>query len=72
VKVAVGLLVLAALGALIMLSVIGMAAAIGVLVSVGAIMAMIVLGNLLGGRTTPDSPPYRADDSSPRPHQESE
>jgi len=72
VKVVVALLVLVALGALIMLSVIGMAAAAGALVSVGAIIAMIALGNLLGGRTTPDRPPYPADGSSARPDQERE
>ena len=71
-KVVVALLVLVALGALIMLSVIGMAAAAGVLVTVGGMLAMIVLGNLLGGRTTPDRPPYRADGSSAGPHQERE
>jgi hypothetical protein len=43
-----------------------------VLVTVGGMLAMIVLGNLLGGRTTPDRPPYRADGSSAGPHQERE
>ncbi|MGA2036149.1 MAG: hypothetical protein ABSH04_00990 [Acidimicrobiales bacterium] len=57
-KAAGWLLGLVAFGGLIVLSVAGMTAAIGVLVTATAIVGMIVLGNLLGGRTTPDHPPY--------------
>jgi len=58
VKAAGWLLGLVAFGGLIVLSVAGMTAAIGVLVTATAIVGMIALGNLLGGRTTPDHPPH--------------
>jgi len=52
------LLGLVAFGGLIVLSVAGLTAAIGILVTAAALVGMIALGNLLGGRTTPNRPPY--------------
>ena len=63
-KVVGWVLGLCALGGLIVLSVAGVTAAIGVLVTAVAIFAMIVLGGLMGGRNTPDRPPYRPHDRS--------
>ena len=58
VKAAGWLLGLAVFGGLIVMSIAGVTAAIGVLVTAAAIVGMIALGNLLGGRTTPDRRPY--------------
>jgi len=55
---------LVVLGGLIVLSVAGMTAAVGVLVTVVAIVGMLALGNLLGGRTTPELRPYQVDRNS--------
>jgi predicted lipid-binding transport protein (Tim44 family) len=55
---------LVVLGGLIVLSVAGMTAAVGVLVTVVAIVGMLALGNLLGGRTTPERRPYQVDRNS--------
>ncbi len=52
---------LAAFGGLIVLSVAGVTAALAILVTGGAIVGMIAIGNLLGGRTTPNRPPHRPD-----------
>jgi drug/metabolite transporter (DMT)-like permease len=60
-KVAAGLLGLVAVGGLIVMAVAGMTAALGVLVTAVAIVGMIALGNLLGGRTTPDRPPFSSE-----------
>lgn len=56
------LLGLLGFGGLIVLSVAGVKAAIAILVTSGTIVGMIALGNLLGGRTTPDRAPYHGDD----------
>jgi small neutral amino acid transporter SnatA (MarC family) len=49
---------LAAFGGLIVLAVAGVSGATAVLVTGGAVVAMIGLGNLVGGRRTPDRAPY--------------
>ncbi|MGH9028172.1 MAG: hypothetical protein ACRDV4_00930 [Acidimicrobiales bacterium] len=53
------LLGLVGFGGLIVLAVAGLSAATAVLVTAFAIVAMIALGGLLGGRTTPNRAPYR-------------
>lgn len=50
---------LAAFGGLIVLSIAGVSSATAVLFTAVAIVAMIALGNILGGRTTPNRPPER-------------
>jgi len=47
-----------ALGALVVLAVAGVSGATAVLVTGAAMLAMIVLGNILGARRTPDRAPY--------------
>jgi hypothetical protein len=56
--VAAVVLGLAAFGGLIVLAVAGVTGATAVLVTGGAVVAMIGLGNLVGGRRTPDRAPY--------------
>jgi small neutral amino acid transporter SnatA (MarC family) len=56
--VAAVVLGLAAFGGLIVLAVAGVSGATAVLVTGGAVVAMIGLGNLVGGRRTPDRAPY--------------
>ncbi|MHB8328630.1 MAG: hypothetical protein ACYDD6_03215 [Acidimicrobiales bacterium] len=48
---------LALVGGLIVLSVAGATAALAVLLTGAAVVGMIALGNILGGRTTPNRPP---------------
>jgi hypothetical protein len=48
---------LAIFGGLIVMAVAGFTAATAILVTTGAIIAMIVLGNIMGGRTTPNKVP---------------
>lgn len=60
-----------ALGGLIVLAIAGVTAAIGVLVTAAAIVGMIALGNMLGGRTTPDREPYEVGSGTESPHTES-
>lgn len=55
------LLGLATFGGLIVLSVAGVNAALAILITGSAIVGMIAMGNLLGGRTTPNRPPHRPD-----------
>lgn len=57
-KVAAWAIGVAAFGGLIVLSIAGVTGAIGILVTAAAIVGMIALGNLLGGRTTPNRAPY--------------
>ena len=52
---------LAAFAGLLVLAVAGVSGATAVLVTGGAVVAMIGLGNLVGGRHTPDRAPYGAD-----------
>lgn len=52
---------LVAFGGLIVLSVAGVTAALAILVTAGAIVGMIAMGNLIGGRTTPNRPPHGDD-----------
>jgi predicted lipid-binding transport protein (Tim44 family) len=61
VKVVGWLLGIVAFGGLIVMSIAGATAAVGVLVTAIAIVAMIALGNLLGGRTTANRQPYQGD-----------
>jgi hypothetical protein len=63
VRAAAVVLGLAAFGGLIVLAVAGVAGATAVLVTGGAVVAMIGLGNLVGGRRTPDRPPYGAENA---------
>jgi hypothetical protein len=58
--VAAALFGLALFGGLIVLAVAGVSAATAVLVTAGAVVAMIGLGNAVGGRHTPSRSPYRA------------
>jgi hypothetical protein len=48
---------LAIFGGLIVMAVAGFTAATAILVTTGAIIAMIGLGNIVGGRTTPNRVP---------------
>jgi hypothetical protein len=57
VKAAAVVLGLAALGALIVLAVAGVTGATAILGTGVAIVAMIALGNIIGGRTTPNRAP---------------
>jgi hypothetical protein len=56
-KTAAWLLGLAGFGGLVVLAVAGVSAATAVLVTAGAVVAMLWLGNLVGGRRTPNRPP---------------
>jgi hypothetical protein len=58
VRVAAVVLGLATFGGLVVLAVAGVSGATAVLVTGGAVVAMIGLGNLVGGRRTPDRAPY--------------
>jgi hypothetical protein len=49
---------LAGVGGLVVLAVAGVSGATAVLVTAVAIVAMIALGNILGGRTTPNRAPH--------------
>ena len=59
-RLAAVVLGIAAFGALIVLAVAGVSGATAVLVTAGAVVAMIGLGNAVGGRHTPDRAPYDA------------
>jgi len=62
------LLGIALFGGLIVLAVAGVTGATAILVTAVAIVGMIALGNLLGGRTTPNRAPYgTGDPDAPRP-----
>jgi len=58
VRLAAVVLGIAALGALIVLAVAGVSGATAVLITAGAVVAMIGLGNAVGGRHTPNRAPY--------------
>jgi hypothetical protein len=58
VRVAAVLLGLALFGGLIVLAVAGVSGATAVLITGGAVVAMIGLGNAVGGRHTPNRAPY--------------
>jgi sugar phosphate permease len=58
VRVAAVFLGLALFGGLIVLAVAGVTGATAILVTAGAVVAMIGLGNAVGGRHTPDRSPY--------------
>jgi hypothetical protein len=58
VKVLAWLIGFVALGGLIVLAVAGLSGATAILVTAVAIVAMIGLGNALGGRHTPNRTPY--------------
>jgi hypothetical protein len=60
VRVAAALFGLALFGGLIVLAIAGVSAATAVLVTAGAVVAMIGLGNAVGGRHTPSRSPYPA------------
>jgi len=57
-RVAAALLGIALFAGLIVLAVAGVSAATAVLVTAGAVVAMIGLGNAVGGRQTPNRAPY--------------
>lgn len=57
-RVAAVILGLALFGGLIVMAVAGVTAATAVLVTAGAVVAMIGLGNAVGGRHTPNRSPY--------------
>jgi small neutral amino acid transporter SnatA (MarC family) len=57
-KVAAVVLGLATFGGLVVLAVAGVSGATAVLITGGAVVAMIGLGNLVGGRRTPDRSPF--------------
>jgi len=57
-RVAAVFLGLAAFAGLIVLAVAGVSGATAVLVTAGAVVGMVALGNLVGGRHTPDRAPY--------------
>ena len=74
-KVAAWVLGLCAFGGLIVLAVAGVSAATAVLVTGAAVVAMIGLGNMVGGRKTPDRAPYGFEEDAgagPAPHAEGE
>jgi hypothetical protein len=56
--VAAVILSLAAFAGLIVLAVAGVSGATAVLVTAGAVVGMVALGNLVGGRHTPNRAPY--------------
>jgi hypothetical protein len=58
VRVAAVILGLALFGGLVVLAVAGVTAATAVLVTAAAVVAMIGLGNAVGGRSTPNRAPY--------------
>jgi len=59
VRIAAGIFGLALFGGLIVLAVAGVTGATAILVTAGAVVAMIGLGNAVGGRHTPNRAPYR-------------
>jgi drug/metabolite transporter (DMT)-like permease len=62
VKVAAVILGLGAFGGLIVLAVAGVSGATAILVTAAAVVGMIALGNLVGGRHTPNRTPYQPED----------
>ena len=56
-RVAAWLLGLATVAGLVVLAVAGLSAATGILLTAVAVLAMIALGNLIGGRSTPERAP---------------
>jgi len=66
VKVAGWLIGAAAFGGLVVLAIAGVTGAIAILVTAVAIVGMIAMGNLLGGRTTPNRAPYEGDPDTER------
>ena len=69
-RVAAVLLGLALFAGLVVLAVAGVSAATAVLVTAGAVVAMIGLGNAVGGRHTPNRSPYRPGTPTDRPGDE--
>jgi hypothetical protein len=68
VRIAAVVLGLAAFGGLVVLAVAGVSGASAVLITGAAVVAMIGLGNAVGGRHTPNRAPYGAgpdDDAGP-------
>ena len=65
-RVAAVLLGIALFGGLIVLAVAGVSAATAVLVTAGAVVAMIGLGNAVGGRQTPNRAPYGSEPDETR------
>jgi hypothetical protein len=61
---------LALFGGTIVLAVAGLTAATAILVTAAAIVVMIGLGNLVGGRTTPNRAPYGAGDPPASEHED--
>jgi hypothetical protein len=59
VRIAAVLLGLVLFGGLIVLAVAGVTGATAILVTAGAVVAMIGLGNAVGGRHTPNRAPYQ-------------
>ncbi len=66
-KAAAVVLGVALFGGLIVLAVAGVTGATAILVTAVAIVGMIALGNLLGGRTTPNRAPYGTGDPDAPP-----
>jgi hypothetical protein len=64
-RVAAVVLGLAGFGGLIVLAVAGVSGATAVLVTGAAVVGMIGLGNLVGGRRTPNRDPYGAEPGAP-------
>jgi hypothetical protein len=65
VRVAAVLFGLALFAGLVVLAVAGVSGASAVLITAGAVVAMIGLGNAVGGRHTPNRAPYRPDTTGP-------
>jgi hypothetical protein len=61
VRVAAVILGLVLFAGLIVMAMAGVSAATAVLITAGAVMAMIILGNAVGGRHTPNRSPYGAE-----------
>ncbi|HUY62998.1 MAG TPA: hypothetical protein VMV14_00600 [Acidimicrobiales bacterium] len=57
-KVLAGVLAVAVFGGLVVLAVAGASAVLGVLLTAVAVVAMIAMGNLIGGRNTPNRTPH--------------
>ena len=66
-KAAAWVLGLGAFGGLVVLAVAAVSGATAVLVTGGAVLAMIILGNAVGGRHTPNRAPYRAGEAPVSP-----
>ena len=61
-RVAAVVLALAAFGGLVVLAIAGVSGATAILVTAAAVVGMIALGNMVGGRHTPNRTPAQPED----------